>query len=54
MEPIQMVSDALTFVINQKRIIDLINRMEKVNEKLIKQNININLSRVRRLSIILV
>lgn len=54
MEPILMVSDALTFLINQNSIIALINRMEKVNEKLIRQNINVDLGRVRRLSIILI
>lgn len=54
MEPIQMVSDCITFLINQKNIIALINRMEKVNDKLNRVNIHVNLSRVRRLSIILI
>lgn len=49
-----MVSDAITFLKNQKKIIDLINRMEKVNRKLIRDNVNVNLGRVKRLSIILI
>lgn len=48
-----MVSDVLTFLINRKNIIRLINSMEKVNDKLIGQNINVNLGNVRRFSIIL-
>lgn len=54
MEPILMLSDALTFLINQKNIIHLIDRMEKITDKLIRENININLGRVRLLSIILI
>lgn len=54
MEPILMISDAITFLINGKRITELIDTMEKVNEKLIKENIEINLGRVRIFSIILI
>lgn len=49
-----MGSDAITFFKNQKKIIDLLNRMEKINEKLIRENINVNLCKVKRLSIILI
>lgn len=54
MEPLLMVSDSLTFLINQKKIIRLINRMEKVNDKLNRVNIYVNLAKVRRLSIVFV
>lgn len=54
MEPALMVTDALSFLIHQKKILILIERMEKVNQKLIKENIVVDLGRVRLLSIILI
>ncbi|KAJ6641358.1 Gustatory receptor for bitter taste 66a [Pseudolycoriella hygida] len=54
MEPILMVSDNIAFLVNQRKILDLFDRMEKVNSKLIRENIIVNLSRVRRNTIILV
>jgi len=49
-----MISDAFLFMLNQKKIIVLIDRMEKINEKLIRENIEVNLGRVRKLSIALI
>lgn len=54
MEPILMISDALSFIINQKKIIFLIDRMEKINAKLIRENIEVNLGRVRKFTIALI
>lgn len=49
-----MVTDSLAFFVNQRKIIDLLYRMEKVNEKLIRQNIDVNLGTVRIISVALV
>lgn len=54
MEPLLMVTDAFSFFANQRKIIDLLNRMEKVNEKLIRQNIDVDLGKVRKVSVALI
>lgn len=46
--------DVIGFLINQKSMIVLIDRMQRVDDKLLKENIEINYGIVRQLTIILV
>lgn len=46
--------DVIGFLINQKNLVILLERMQKVDDKLLKENIHIDYRRIKRLTIILI
>lgn len=54
MEPVMLSIDVIGSIINQKPMIVLMDRMQKVDDKLLKENIEINYSHTKRLTIILI
>ncbi|XP_058823576.1 gustatory receptor for bitter taste 66a [Topomyia yanbarensis] len=52
MEPLMMCIDLIASMINQKLLIDCLDRLEKVDQKLSTENITVNNSRIQRYIII--
>lgn len=53
MEPVMMAIDLLAALINQKHLIKCIERLERIDYKLSKENITVNYRPLQRLSVIL-
>ncbi|XP_055311260.1 gustatory receptor for bitter taste 66a isoform X2 [Sitodiplosis mosellana] len=54
MEPIMMTLDMLATLINQRHLVRCIQRLEQVDEKLAKENVQIDYRTLKRLSLILI
>lgn len=54
MEPIMMCVDIIASIINQKHLIHCLDRMQKVDDKLLKENITIDYVQLKRYSIRLI
>lgn len=54
MEPLMLSIDVIGFLINQRSLIVLMERMQRVDDKLLKENIEINYTTTKRLTYILV
>lgn len=54
MEPVMYTVDVIGFLVNQKRMIACLDQMHKIDEKLLKENIEIDYNRLKRLTMILV
>lgn len=54
MEPIMLVVDVAGFIINQNKLMECINTMQDLDDKLQKENIKIDYSKIRKLTIVLI
>lgn len=54
MEPIMMTLDMLATLINQRHLVRCIQRLEQIDEKLAKENVQIDYRSLKRLSLILI
>lgn len=54
MEPLMLSIDVIGSIINQKPMIVLMERMQRVDDKLLKENIEIDYGKTKRLTIILI
>lgn len=53
-EPLMLIVDVIGFVINRHIFVNCLTRMERIDDKLIQENIFINYTKLRRLSIVLI
>lgn len=54
MEPAMMAVDIIATIINQKKLIQCIKRMEEIDKKLCAENISINYKQIKNLSYLLI
>lgn len=52
LEPLMMVIDVLASLINQTSLIDIFDRLREIDDKLLKENVQLNYQRIRKYSII--
>lgn len=53
-EPLMLLVDVCAFIINRHIFIDCLTRMERIDDKLLQENISINYHNLRKLSVILI
>ncbi|CRK92636.1 CLUMA_CG006200, isoform A [Clunio marinus] len=54
LEPLMMAVDVLASLINQNRLISIFDRLKRIDDKLVKENISLNYQVIRKYSIIFI